>query len=187
MGTRGCWGFRQDGQDKLTYNHFDSYPTGLGQELVDALKEVTDMTFFKTCVRDLELVKTDVPPTKKQIEKLCQFTDLTVSERSTADWYCLLHDCQGDLHKTLEASVMSDDHHFMNDSLFCEWAYVINLDDDTFEIYEGFQKKCHALGRYASGPSDGGYFPVALVSVFPLNRIPKDFAKVLEKSENDDD
>lgn len=35
MGTRGAYGFYKDGQNKLTYNHFDSYPEGLGNTVVD--------------------------------------------------------------------------------------------------------------------------------------------------------
>ena len=37
MGTRGLWGFRKDGKDKLTYNHFDSYPDCLGHTIVEFL------------------------------------------------------------------------------------------------------------------------------------------------------
>lgn len=34
MSTRGAYGFRIDGQDKITYNHFDSYPDSLGVNLL---------------------------------------------------------------------------------------------------------------------------------------------------------
>jgi len=33
MGTRGAYGFRKNGIDKVTYNHFDSYPEQLGESL----------------------------------------------------------------------------------------------------------------------------------------------------------
>ena len=38
MGTRGVFGFHKNGVDKITYNHYDSYPTGLGEEVVKFLK-----------------------------------------------------------------------------------------------------------------------------------------------------
>ena len=38
MGTRGLWGIRKNNVDKAAYNHFDSYPEGLGNEIVTWLK-----------------------------------------------------------------------------------------------------------------------------------------------------
>jgi len=35
MGTRGSFGFRIKTKDKLAYNHFDSYPDGLGASVCD--------------------------------------------------------------------------------------------------------------------------------------------------------
>lgn len=35
---------------------------------------------------------------------------------------------------------MIDDSEFLNDSLFCEWTYIINLDNEQFEVYRGFNK-----------------------------------------------
>ncbi len=37
---------------------------------------------------------------------------------------------------------------FASDSLFCEWAYVLDLDKKTLEIYKGFNKG-KAKGRFA--------------------------------------
>lgn len=34
MSTRGAWGFRKDEQDKVTFNHWDSYPSGLGESVL---------------------------------------------------------------------------------------------------------------------------------------------------------
>lgn len=39
MGTRGIYGFRFSGTDKLTYSHFDSYPEGLGSEVVEFIRD----------------------------------------------------------------------------------------------------------------------------------------------------
>jgi hypothetical protein len=41
MGTRGLYGFRKDGVDKTTYNHYDSYPEGLGNLVVDFVRNTT--------------------------------------------------------------------------------------------------------------------------------------------------
>lgn len=38
MGTRGAVGIRLGGIDKIGYNHYDSYPDGLGKEVIMYLK-----------------------------------------------------------------------------------------------------------------------------------------------------
>ncbi|SVD17359.1 uncharacterized protein METZ01_LOCUS370213, partial [marine metagenome] len=38
MGTRGAIGFTIDGQNKLTYNHMDSYPEWLGARILAMLR-----------------------------------------------------------------------------------------------------------------------------------------------------
>ena len=42
-----------------------------------------------------------------------------------------------------------DEHRFLLDSLFCEFAYIINLDSKKLEVYEGFNLNPNAPGRYA--------------------------------------
>jgi hypothetical protein len=60
MGTRGLFGVRIDDTDKLTYNHFDSYPTGLGKGLADQLKPFVSskegIEWLKDRARKLRLV-----------------------------------------------------------------------------------------------------------------------------------
>ena len=59
---------------------------------------------------------------------------------------------------------------FLSDSLFCEWAYIINLDDEVFEVYRGFNKNPNAPGRYASKQCDSEkYYGVELIETFSLN------------------
>ena len=38
MGTPGAVGFRANKQDKVTYNHFDSYPSGLGSDVISFIR-----------------------------------------------------------------------------------------------------------------------------------------------------
>ena len=41
MGTRGLLGHIIRGRKRATYNHFDSYPSGLGVDLVAFIAELT--------------------------------------------------------------------------------------------------------------------------------------------------
>jgi len=38
VSTRGTFGFHRNGKDELYYNHWDSYPDGLGAAFIDYLK-----------------------------------------------------------------------------------------------------------------------------------------------------
>jgi len=42
MATRGAFGLTHKGQTKMIYNHWDSYPEGLGREFVDWIKARSD-------------------------------------------------------------------------------------------------------------------------------------------------
>jgi len=152
MGTRGLWGFYNEGKDKLTYNHFDSYPTGLGETVrkfiishpVDALRKIASR---------IELVDGKSEPTSKQILECENWTDLTVSSKSVKDWYCLLRESQSDPESYTKLKYMIDSKDFIQDSLFCEFAYIINLDTEKLEIYKGFQTKLQN-NRYKPTPEE---------------------------------
>lgn len=64
--------------------------------------------------------------------------------------------------------VCNNSWEFAKDSLFCEWAYVVDLDADTLEVYRGFQEAPHTDGRWASEEPAKGYFPCRLVRTLPL-------------------
>lgn len=188
MGTRGFITFVVNGEEKTTYNHFDSYPSGLGAQVADFLQAVVRnglaVAEFRERVAKLRVVKENEKPTAEDKEQLAKFTDLRVSNQSDDDWYCLLRNTQGDVGAMLEAGVITDAHEFPEDSLFAEWGYVINLDGDgTFEVYRGFQTSPHDNGRFAGRWTEEGraeslarkqyagatfYYPCALVRSWPL-------------------
>lgn len=169
MGTRGFTGFVNGGIEKIVYNHFDSYPSGVGAEVVQA---VLSEHITPEAVADLVMVDGKTTPTPAEIEHLAPWTDLGVSEQSTADWYCLLRKTQGDLVAILKAGYAEDASDFPLDSLFAEWGYIVDLDTMTLEIYQGFQKAPHAAGRFADRVNEqhreSGYYPCALIAVYNM-------------------
>lgn len=176
MGTRGAYGFIKNGQHKVSYNHFDSYPDGLGNDILNYLDRYT-IKQINNHFDAIELVNEDSQPTKEQIEKCAGTSDFSVSNRSKQDWYCLLKGAQGNLAAHARVGYMVDAYNFLLDGLFCEYAYIINLDDKTLEIYKGFQKK-PPKGRYSDAPRKSGYYAVGLVKTFPLGKkCPKIFTE----------
>jgi hypothetical protein len=178
MGTRGLWGFVIDGETKVTYNHFDSYPGGLGTDLVKALGNWDPQNLLASA-RALKMVNADDKPTTEQQQTLAGYADLTVSTQSLDEWYVLLRDTQGDMQATLDAGFMIDSFAFGFDSLFCEWGYVINLDGDgaTFEIYKGFQKSTTDTGLWRDGGMDHDYGPIALIERLSLDTLTEDWGR----------
>lgn len=57
MGTRGIMGFVVDGQEKLTYNHYDSYPDGLGLDVLRWLRGLNEDTLPQARADAAKLVK----------------------------------------------------------------------------------------------------------------------------------
>ena len=192
MSTRGAFGFRVDGQDKIMYNHWDSYIDGLGQTVMEFIKETSDEE-LKKIADNIVLVDGDKTPTTAQKKAVRDFekangtvvSDISVSTRTLDDWYCLLRNAQGELEmykKGLEYMISSES--FLQDSLFCEYAYIINIDTGMLEVYFGFNKEPDAAGRYAKFKAkdyNDEYYGVALVKEIPFDEIRKDIKKVLAK------
>lgn len=179
MGTRGAIGFRIDDQDKVAYNHFDSYPSALGVTALGFVRTF-DPDSLAEKARALRLINTETDKPTTEDVKACEaagFADYGVSTGKPDDWYCLLRGAQGELASYLEVGVIPDASDFLIDSLFCEWAYIINLDTDKLEVYRGFNKAAGGAGRYASKLEEGKewrdpeYYGVALIAEVPLTFI----------------
>lgn len=181
MSTRGIMGLRIGGIDKLMYNSSDSYPKWLGNhmnnQLVQILKDPDrGISWLREKAEKLIMVTDEEPPTQEEIDSLKKYSDLGVSHRSYEDWYCLLRHTQGKLIDTLEAGYGVESKSFISDSLFCEWAYVVNLDTNCIEVYKGFQTVPHKKGRYAEdlvveNHRSSQYYPCALVKEIPFNAL----------------
>jgi hypothetical protein len=178
MSTRGFVGFVVDGTEKIAYNHSDSYPDGLGLDVLRWLR-TADLDAIREQALTLRVVAADSKPTDEDIERLSGFANRGVGTRDLDDWYVLLRKTQGNPKGMLAAGVIEDASGFPADSLFAEWGYVVDLDARALEVFEGFQKQSHDKGRFA-GRQDAddsrrdGYWPVALVSSWPLSALPTD-------------
>jgi hypothetical protein len=176
MGTRGVVGFRLDNKDILFYNHYDSYPSGLGWNVVQFVQRVKNWPLVKERVRGLRLVDEDGPMTQADTEhygNLCghfskkhfyPYTEHT-AENCICDWHNLLHNLQGKLADILDAGIAVKSNDFVKNSLFCEWGWIINLDGMMIEVYRGFQTK-KGKGRFNRGvilpTAHDDYFPISL-------------------------
>lgn len=108
--------------------------------------------------------------------------DTNVGSACLRDWYCLLRRLQGNFNmyqKMIDNSnkiYMINSIDFIMDSLFCEYAYIINLDDNMLEFYTGFQHVPQEGNRYGTESTYEGhdgtkYYPCKLLKTFSLNEI----------------
>ena len=156
MGTRGSFGVIIGEQEKIGYNQYYSNPQGRGLDNLRWLREVVEGDYLeqtRKLAQECRVVSGDKKPTRKDIERLAPFTNLGVSEQNEHDWYCLTRDTHGYIRDMLACGYICDHHTFPLDSLFCEWAYIVDLDRDVFEVYEGFQKELPKAGRWAGRPT----------------------------------
>lgn len=174
MSTRGFISFAIDGETKTAYNHCDSYPSGLGCDVLSWLRDA-DLDAARELARTLRVVDEDTEPTDEDVARLQPFYDPNVGGRSERPtWYQLLRRTQGSPGAMLEAGVIEDSSTFPADSLFAEYGYVVDFDGQTLEAYEGFQTAAHADGRFAHMDGHDEYFPVRLVASWPLSKLPSD-------------
>lgn len=144
MGTRGYIGIRMNETDKGGFNHYDSYPSCLGKALLEFLNG-------------------------KSKEELKHLFDEIGKKEIPEDEY----PCVWDFDKNCINPDIRIYNDFLKESLWCEYAYIVNLDNNTFEFYEGFNTNPNAKGRYAHYCVDEGkkYYGVKLKRVIPLNDI----------------
>jgi hypothetical protein len=167
MSTRGAYGFYKGGISKITYNHFDSYPECLGKDILKYMK-AKSIEEMNNDFAIITMVKSNDIPTTEQFIKCAEYYNDTVSSKSPEEWYCLLRETQGDLDASAKIGLMIDTHTFLENSLFCKWAYIINLDTNVLEIYKGFQKKKSDTRYQPEYPGNSGYWGCRLIQEISL-------------------
>lgn len=186
MGTRGAITFAARGEEFTTYNHYDSYPKSLGLAMLEfAGKVAADPQGYAERIGGLTIVSAATEPTNMQREALAEFTDEGVS--TGRDWYATLRRTQGDPEAILRSGFLIDGSLFPLDSLFCEWAYAVDIDAGRLEVYQGYQKEPHDEGRFADGECRDGYYPVRLVASWPLDNLPDEAEFLAELAEDEED
>lgn len=186
MSTRGALGFRRNGKDLIAYNHSDSYPDWLGRRVLEYLAAHGPAQMAAVADK-LVMVDESGTATEQEIMDHMDSLNTGVSTGAATEYYSLLRGAQGDLayYDDPKHYAMIDGSGFLADSLFCEWAYVINLDEGTLEVYKGFNRSPGGAGRYAA-LQDRDYWGVTLMQAYPLSSLPAADAFVAELEAGDE-
>lgn len=140
MGTRNLTIVKSKGKVKVAqYGQWDGYPTGQGNTIAEFLKQA-DLKKFQKLVDKLGTY------TDKEIEQAYadegaikgdRFVSMDIAKRVEGKHPALCRDFGAGIldliyRERVNRVVMSED--FEKDSLFCEYCYKIDLDNETVEI-----------------------------------------------------
>ncbi|NNP68928.1 hypothetical protein [Acinetobacter sp. Ac_5812] len=177
------------------YGQWDGYPSGQGSDILEFLNSKLDKELF------LSKLSQTFEPTDDQITQWYKdagntrtdgMVDYDVAKNFSSMFPSLSRDTGSDILNIIQKSEQPLPlrlfKEFAADSLFCEWAYVIDFDRNTFEIYRGYNKEpLDENERFYDLPIEQGseYQPVKHLHTFYLNSLPtiEEFFSILEPDE----
>ena len=201
MGTRHLIAVQVDGEYKVAqYGQWDGYPSGQGASVLKFLRSHKQkLSAFADAVRACsELSDEDYNQAWVDCgaDPDSDLVTMGASERFSQRYHYLSRNCGADIlnhvfnagKDGLKLRYALD---FAADSLFCEWAYVIDLDKNTFEVFKGFNKTpVDPSERFANLPMEPSntsnqYYQVKFLQSYDLDKLPtvKEFVATLEKED----
>ena len=147
MGTRHLTCVVIDKQFKVAqYGQWDGYPSGAGKIIVDFIKTKMKPETFRKKLQALKET-TDAEVGRRWMSVGADgsgMVTMDVVEKFKAKFPHLNRDCGAGILKLIQngkAKEVQMQLDFAQDSLFCEWAYVVDMDKEVLEVYKGFNKK----------------------------------------------
>lgn len=197
MGTRNLTCVVVGREYKIAqYGQWDGYPSGQGLTALSFLRSM-DKNIFLTKLADLKFL------TDEQVEIINTELRTDSSLMGEGGKYGHLSRDRGAkildiVYSAATGSIaLVDSTSFAADSLFCEYAYVVDLDKNTFEVFKGFNETPLAEGErfsFIDGKADkehrtSKYTPVKLLHVFSLAALPTDeeFLAICDPHDKDED
>ena len=192
MGTRNLTLVLLNGEYKVAqYGQWDGYPSGQGMTVltflrnmeIDKMRTALDHVKFPTDEEAKELAaKVDKDGNIDGVDWLTIYPQF--SRNVCANILSLVYDNKE------EILLLKNSLDFAADSLFCEWAYLVNLDNETLEVYKGFNKSpLTEFDRFLflEDKAEDDYHPIKIVKSYPLSALPNDEDFVSELLGKDSD
>lgn len=197
---KGIYGFRYNNEDFLLMNQVESQIQGLGEHIFNFLKELLIFDNGETKKNDeyINQIKSNLD----SVVKVKPHTEMTDSDREyirayhkefglsddknilLSDWASFFSQEEGNLSLYYFGfKYLLDSSNYILLSKDIHYAYIINLDDDVFEVYYGDNKEKGTAeqGRYASKQHSflsEGYWGVTLEKTIPFESIKSKDAKL---------
>lgn len=185
MGTRSLIAVKIDGQYKVSqYSQFDGYIKGQGVIVLNFLNELKTEEAWEEFKSKVRAAKFLTPDEIKSRWVECgakpddDWVSMEVSSRFSNKYPELSRNTgAGVLTLVLNRAPgieLKNEIEFAGDGLFCEFAYVIDFDLNTFEVFTGFHKgKPSEEERFSYlKRAHEEYSPVKLLIKFDLDDLP---------------
>lgn len=186
MGTRHLTIVRLDGEYKIAqYGQFDGYPAGQGMTALAFARKLSDPDIKRRFVEN--------------VRKCSWITQVELDEISMDDdWRNIHPELSRDTGADILQMVYDSDNglslwnriEFAANSLFCEWAWLIDLDFDTFEGYKGFNDdsplSIEDRFYYLRDKEHGAYHAIKMKALWDLNSLPSDEEFLAEFNTNEE-
>lgn len=196
MGTRHLIAVQLDGEYKIAqYGQWDGYPEGQGMTTLHFLRSM-DEDKFKSALRNSSFISDDelMALWKQYGADDDGMVSLSDADRMKKDHPEYSRDTSADILQMVqehpEGMKLHNQIGFAANGLFCEWAWVIDLDKRTFEGYRGFggeplteQDRFYFLRDL----EQNGYSGVKLAAEWSLDNLPSDEDFLAAFKEDDDD
>ena len=191
MGTRNLTCVVSGGKYIIAqYGQWDGYPSGQGVTALEFLRKKGNQALLKAALnRCYYLTEEQMETASKQsgsengwmtMEQAKKFHELLPYVNRDHGAKILEMVANSNAPVGLQNSI-----EFAKDSLFCEYAYIVDFDVNTFEIFKGFNKNPVSKRERFTGPADKEYFPIAKIKTYLLDKLPTktQFLKDLKKEE----
>lgn len=185
MGTRHLIMVVHGGETKIAqYGQWDGYPEGQGVTVLNFVRKKAKLAKFKEALKKVRFsTEADEKKKTKFLESIgCKngWMDMDQADKYHKKYPYNSRDIGAEILELVTNSkdkeiVLVDSTDFAGDSLFCEWAYVIDLDKNQLEAYSGFNKEpLDADERFANIAKDGEseYHGIRCLKKFDLDKLP---------------
>lgn len=183
MGTRNLTAVFMDGEYRVAqYGQWDGYPEGQGITCLNFLRDKMNEKRFREQLNNVHFGN------EEELDKLFSEFGASASGSISVENYDRFKKAYPELHRDTASEilqmiqdgnvrVLKNDLDFASDGLFCEWAYVIDLDTRRFEVYTGFHKEpLTEKDRFyfLKDKEENGYSGVHMVFSWSIDDLPTD-------------
>ena len=155
MSTKGSFIIRKNNEDKELFIPADAQPEIAGRDAVRMIKSLDLDALYDLLVPEDDLAEL-VGENEVGSEEPLDFS---------------LRVCVGSVRSGQPYVYRQMDCRLIQNSLFCEYGYVLDLDENELHFYTGYQNTPQEGNRYGTERNDFGYYPCSLKAILPFASI----------------